>query len=95
MDQQIQFQYDNLWTTQDLCRLFGKTPMTIFSWRHAKDLPTIIIPGGFKRTVRFVPKDVLTWARDNKIEVDRLAASEITPIQKPVTLPRYRLKALA
>jgi hypothetical protein len=79
MDQKIQAQFNHLWTTQNLCRLFGCTPMTITNWRRNKDLPTIIIPGGLKPTVRFVPQDILRWARRNKIGVNRFDDSEIAP----------------
>lgn len=74
MDQQIQSQFNNLWTTQDLCRLFDCTPQTITNWRNRRNLPAIIIPGGMKPTVRFVPEAILAWAKANQVGVNRFVS---------------------
>lgn len=74
MNEHIMTQLSSLWTTADLCRLFDRTPMTITLWRRNKNLPTITIPGGLKPTVRFVPADVLAWAKANNIEVHRFVS---------------------
>lgn len=74
MDGRLETQLQDLWTTNDLCRLFNRTAMTITLWRRHKNLPTIIIPGGLRPNVRFRPKDVLKWAEDNNIEVHRFVS---------------------
>jgi hypothetical protein len=59
----MQQKLDHLWTTQDLCRGFDKEAMTIYLWRKNEDLPAIRIAGDRRDTIRFVPNDVLAWAK--------------------------------
>lgn len=65
----LQATLDALSTTQDLCRMFERTPMTIHLWRKHKDLPAIVIPGESRPTIRFVIGDVLAWAKVNNIKI--------------------------
>jgi hypothetical protein len=58
--------FSDLYTTQDVARLFGVTPMTINLWRNA-GLSAIIIPGSRfaaqgRPAVRFERRDIVAWA---------------------------------
>lgn len=66
----LQMKLDVLWTTQDLCSLFNKTGMTIGNWRKHRGLPCVVINGKQRPTIRFVPTDVLAWAKKQNIKVE-------------------------
>lgn len=70
----LQKQMDDLWTTRDLHLIFGREPMTIHLWRR-KGLPAIVIPSDQRPAIRFVPVDVIAWAKKNNIKVRRLKAA--------------------
>ena len=56
-----------LWTVTDLVEVFGKSHVTINTWRRTRDLPTIKLEGRSKAAVRFDPAAVTKWADANKI----------------------------
>lgn len=61
-----------LWTVQDLRRMFRVTPMTIHNWRKRRALPTIYIPGTVRPALRFIPGDVMPWAKRNNVPIKRV-----------------------
>ena len=64
-------QFRDLWTVNDLCAALSVTPVTVHTWRKNKDLPTVILPGNLRDTVRFVPEEIETWARANDLQFKR------------------------
>ena len=59
-----------LLSTKDLCRLFNRTPMTIYLWRMNLGLPFISIPGVEKAPVRFDLEKVSEWAEEKGKEME-------------------------
>lgn len=59
-----------LWTIRDVAKAFGKTPMTINTWRREKEFPSVDVPGDKRPAVRFIPADVIAWAKLNNIPVN-------------------------
>jgi hypothetical protein len=55
---------EDLLTSEDLCRIFRKTPLTIINWRKG-GMPTVIIRGSKRNTIRFRRNDVMKWAQEN------------------------------
>ena len=58
-------------TIQEVCRIFGKTRLTVKQWRDVRGLPYVLIPGDGRDDVRYRRKDVLAWAKANKVRVHR------------------------
>ena len=58
-------------TVNDLTRLFGVSRQTIHKWRKDKDLPHIDFPDDGQVIVRFDRGEILTWAREHSISIDR------------------------
>ena len=56
----------DLLTTQDLCYLFKRKPLTIYQWRMYKDLPYIKVRDHGRHTVRFEKQRVFAWAKQHK-----------------------------
>jgi hypothetical protein len=54
----------DLWTIQDVMRLFRKSEQTISIWIVREQLPVIRIPGARRPTLRFDRDEVLEWARN-------------------------------
>lgn len=61
---QLTTMFDNLLTSDDLCKMFRKTPLTIINWRKYYNLPVLLIPGNKKSAVRFDKDAVVKWAND-------------------------------
>jgi Homeodomain-like domain len=57
-----------LWTVQKICRKYNVTPMTVYHWRNRRTypLPTVVLPGYGRATVRFVPEEVIAWHKAQK-----------------------------
>lgn len=70
----LQRKFNELWTTEDLGAVFDRTPMTIHLWARDRGLPVIRIGRSDSRRplCRYVPGDVLAWARRNKVPVQQL-----------------------
>jgi hypothetical protein len=68
---QLNKQFRDLWTVNDLCVVLSVTPMTVHAWRKNKDLPTVILPGNMRDTIRFVPEEIETWAQKNGVSFKR------------------------
>lgn len=67
----IQTQLDQLLTVQELRRGFnGVTAVTIHTWRHTKDLPTIVVRGTERDSIRFYLPDVQRWAKQEGRKLD-------------------------
>lgn len=66
--EQLQRQLDELWTMTDVCKVLGRTSMTIHNWRRDRKLPAVEVQGHKRPAIRFVPADVLEWARQHGIE---------------------------
>jgi hypothetical protein len=77
---QLQHQLRSLWTTNDVCRVLKRTSMTVHTWRQTRGLPAIEVPGSKRPAIRFVPDDVLAWAKKNQVPtypmIKRLKLSE-------------------
>tara|TARA_R100001143_G_C3349771_1_gene128857 strand:+ start:146 stop:442 length:297 start_codon:yes stop_codon:yes gene_type:complete len=54
----------DLLTTEDLCTMFDKSPLTIIAWRENKNLPHVIIDGDKRGAVRFTLPEVVAWAEE-------------------------------
>lgn len=68
---ELQKALDGLWNIRDVARLFGKTAMTLNTWRQQHpDFPVIAVPGDRRPAIRFVPEDVLIWAMIHDIPFD-------------------------
>ena len=65
----LQKQLDALLTITDVCRMFGKSAQTIFTWRQFQGLPYITIPGSGRDTIRFERREVKRWAKKENKEV--------------------------
>jgi hypothetical protein len=65
----IQKQVDGLWTVGDLRHRFRVTGMTVHLWRTNRGLPAVVIGGGLRPTIRFVPAEVRTWAKSVGLEM--------------------------
>ena len=60
------FNVRRLWTLRDLTKVFHRSMQTILNWRAQNGgLPCIEIPGSLRPAVRYDPKEVLKWAKDN------------------------------
>lgn len=55
------------WTIQEVSQLFQVSRMTIHNWRATKGFPDVVITGDARPALRFVPKDVLAWAKKNNV----------------------------
>lgn len=66
---QLQNQLRALWTTADVCRVLKRTSMTVHTWRQTRGLPALEVPGSKRPAIRFVPDDVLAWAKKNDVPV--------------------------
>ena len=66
---QLQAQLASLWSSQEVARLFGVTPMTIWLWRENRGLPKVELKGTARPAIRFVPEDVLAWAKARQIRM--------------------------
>lgn len=66
-NQKLSDELTKLWTVADLVEIFGKSSMTIHIWRRKKLLPTIVIAGRGRDTIRFSPESVEQWAKVNDI----------------------------
>lgn len=58
----LQKAINRTWSTQQLCRRHGVTPMTIHAWR-ARGLPAIEVKGDRRPAIRFVPKEANLWIK--------------------------------
>ena|SRR5262245_15945381 len=62
----LQTQLNQLLTVQELRMAFGEvTAVTIHTWRHREGLPTIVVPGLERPSIRFHLPDVQRWAKEN------------------------------
>ncbi|KKK77652.1 hypothetical protein LCGC14_2851410 [marine sediment metagenome] len=71
--------YEKALTTNDLRRIFGVSAMTILSWRRQKKLPTIVIKGDRRNTIRFRPDEIQQWAEENGKKI-------VVPIKEAINL---------
>lgn len=62
---ELQRQMDDLWAVQDVCEVYGVTPMTVHLWRRDRNppMPAVVIPGVKRPAVRFVESEVRAWAK--------------------------------
>ncbi|KKN90009.1 hypothetical protein LCGC14_0231210 [marine sediment metagenome] len=60
----MKYDPEDLLTIKDVCTLFGKGHMTIWKWRKKLDMPTIIIPGDARHSVRFEKQQLVKWAKE-------------------------------
>ena len=59
----LQREVDQLLDVHQVARLFGRTTMTISLWRRQQKMPTVTMIKGERTIYRFVPDDVVKWAR--------------------------------
>jgi hypothetical protein len=90
---QLQNQLRALWTTADVCRVLKVTSMTVITWRQTRGLPALEGPGSKRPAIRFVPNDVLAWAKRNDVPtyplIERLKDDDddTVPAHRPVKQP--------
>jgi hypothetical protein len=65
----LQKEVQQLWTVQDLIKKFRVTAMTIRQWRLDKQLPALVLEGKGRPAIRFVPDEVLSWAKERKVRM--------------------------
>lgn len=58
----LEEQVNQLLTTEDICKMFGVTYMTVYTWKNTRGLPHITIRGESRSTIRYHPYDVSNWA---------------------------------
>jgi hypothetical protein len=76
----LQTLVNRLLTVQELRLGFGNvTAVTIHSWRHRDKLPTVIIPGKERPSIRFFLPDVQRWAKQTGRTIDLKALNGDTP----------------
>lgn len=68
---ELQKSVSKCWTVQHLEKLFGCTSMTIHNWRRDRGLPAVVIPGDGRPALRFVPIDVIDWAKREQVPMHR------------------------
>jgi hypothetical protein len=56
---------DKLITAAEVRRALGISTMTLHIWRRRRGLPTVVIPGEGRNTIRFLPDEVADWAKQN------------------------------
>lgn len=78
--QQIMDELAKCWNINDMVNRFGVTAMTIHNWRNYRALPAIVIDGEKRPAVRFVPHEVIQWAKDNDV---RMIAAHGNPAPSP------------
>lgn len=59
---------ERCWTIADMVEVFRVSKMTITNWRTQRGLPVIVIPGDDRPALRFVPAEVLAWAKANNVK---------------------------
>ena len=78
--------YEGGLTVKDLQELFGVEPMTLWYWRRGSKkkskLPSHSVPKGERHGVRFNLKEILEWAQDNKVWVNKDARCMRSPDQE-------------
>jgi len=58
----IEDQVNRLLTTEDICKMFQVTYMTVYTWKNKRGLPCVTINGENRATIRYHPDDVNKWA---------------------------------
>jgi hypothetical protein len=83
---QLQNQLRALWTTADVCRLFKVTSMTVITWRQNRGLPALEVPGTKRPAIRFIPSEVLAWAKRNDVLTYSPDDEDVTvpPVKRPI-----------
>lgn len=66
---ELQRLLERCWTINDLSEVFRVSGMTIHNWRTFRGLPALVIPGDSRPALRFIPNEVLKWAKDNDVKV--------------------------
>lgn len=67
-----------LLTTEQVAKVFGKTVLTVLTWRKEEGLPYVVIPGEDRHTIRFRVKRVRAWAdkQGRQYDADMLSRFE-------------------
>lgn len=65
---ELQKAINRCWTIADLVERCGVTGMTIHNWRK-RGLPVVSIKGRGRPALRFVPSEVIKWARQNDVDI--------------------------
>jgi hypothetical protein len=86
---QLEQQLSGLLTVKDICAMFDITDMTVAAWRRKRGMPTLVIGGGKKQTLRFIPEEIQAWARQHNITMIRYPGS----MKSPHRVKRFILKA--
>ena len=60
----------NLVSQRQLVDLFGKTTLTITTWRQKFGLPYVRVKGETNDSIRYRLEQVIAWARENKRHMD-------------------------
>lgn len=67
--ERLEREISKLWTAIDVQRVLRISHQTLQVWRRDYNLPTVCIRGDTRPALRFVPKDVRTWARQNNVRI--------------------------
>ena len=71
--------FDSLLTIDDMCKVFARSPMTIFNWRRQLGMPSMSIPSRKQSCVRFYAEEVEQWAKEhNKVIVNPSILKEVS-----------------
>ena len=65
----LKFAKEELWTTNELCKIFEKHAVTLIEWKKNKKLPFISLRNNSKhKAIFFIKKEVMEWAKKNGIK---------------------------
>ncbi len=55
--------------TPDIAKAFGRSVVTINTWRAARGLPFVKLPGGARAPIRYDEGAIRKWAIANKVKI--------------------------
>tara|TARA_R110000744_G_scaffold29871_5_gene70988 strand:+ start:1345 stop:1608 length:264 start_codon:yes stop_codon:yes gene_type:complete len=67
----------DLFSLQDMARLFNRTELTVHIWKTKRDMPHIVIPGTTHPAIRFRLPKVVKWAAANKKKLNEEVLREL------------------
>jgi hypothetical protein len=64
---ELQKLLERCWTINDMVEKFRVSGMTIHNWRNFRGLPAVVIAGEVRPALRFMPHEVVEWAKTNNV----------------------------
>ena len=66
---ELQKVLERCWTINDMVERFKVSGMTIHNWRNYRNVPAVVIPGESRPALRFIPNEVIAWAKDHDVKM--------------------------